>query len=469
MGMSRLAPRPRLAVLATVAAALASGGPGPAGADPFGFDLDGTRVVLRLDPVQARISARAIVQGHARVDLEAFELRLHSGFEVVRAVAGTGPTGIVRDRDRLLVELPRVVAAGERFRVVLDYGGSLFDPVAAPGPGRGPPRSGVGAHLGPETGLALPRECFWYPRPVHRDPQELAVRVEMPSDWMLVARGWIEHEVPAGPAGVKAVFLRSRGMAGRPMGLAAGPYLPEARRFGPAEVRWIGYRRELAEHAGSSRVWPAIDDLMRELGELLGEPGRGRLDVVELAGSLPRDLPTVGLAQGAFLWFGSPGGGVDLPGLVFLGRELSRFWLERRIEGEEGLRYGLGEFATLLAIRRIAGEEAFLARCREAALRYGRNVFPGNEVLSPDPAELEIAAAPPDPLDSGRGLVVALLSILQRVGEERVRTGLSRFMREFRDREAWIPDLLDALEGAAGGRIPKRSAAVGTPGPSPGG
>lgn len=419
--------------------------------DPW-FTLDGTRIHMSLDPEAQRIRARVHLRGHFRTSSDTLALNLHPGFTVVHAETAWGPARVLREGDDLELVLPRPGRPGERFHAMLQLAGSFHDPTRGPGPGRQPtPSPGVAVHLDPVSGLTLPRESYWYPRPPWADPQELEVRIEMPDSWVATARLFPEHAVPA-PGCRQVLFLRSQGVVPRPVGLAAGPYVVEVRRFQELEVRFLRYARVLAEHPDSSTPkWQAVAAIVAAFTERFGPPGRGRLDLVELAGAVPRRAPPTFLGQGSFAWIQSPAGVVEDAELFLLARELARAWWERGVRMPSFERAGLIHFAAMLAVRWLRGEEPFLALCRRAAAEYPGGALPGRRLYPFEPALLEGPVAVPDPQVAAQTAVMLLMAHLQRQGEDAVVAALAAFTEAWSGRVARFAELLAELDARPDG------------------
>lgn len=422
----------------------------------FPHDLDASRIRLELAPERSAITARVHLRGHALEQTDSLVLALHPGLEVLQVESGFGPCDHFRPGgEDLLIRFPRVLRPGEPYRLRIDYGGALRDLRLSPGPsitpvtwaGEDRPLAGIGAHLDAPSGLVLPRESFWYPRPRHRDPQELALWLVLPEDWVLTARLFPEHDTPQ-PGRRRLRVLRSHGQVAHPLGLAAGPYEVDTRRFGEAELRWFRYPRELAEHPPHEPAWEEVTRLMEGLEALLGPPGRGRLDLVQLMGSLPREIGSTGLSQGSFLWLAGPWPTLDDRGRQFLARELARFWVERGVQLEEGARNGVQTFLALLVMRDQHGDDVFRQLCRDAAARYGSDIHPAKHVLPRDIDAWEIRPPPPDPVDAGRNLVMALIDLYQRKGPASVTGALRRLVTEHHGGRATAQELLDLIDGA---------------------
>jgi len=181
----------------------------------------------------------------------------------------------------------------------------------------------------------------------------------------------------------------------------------------------------------------------------VGPPGRGAFDVVQLAGSLPRQGPSTFLGQGAFAWLQLPEARVDEGAYVRLARELARGWFERSVRMPAWERAGLIRFLALLLLRRGRGEEAFLAGCRIAAARAdeaGVAPRPGQRLYPHDVRAWEHPVSVPPPEPAAAQAVLLLLSHLQRQGEGAMWEGLARFARAYAGREARLADFLNEVD-----------------------
>lgn len=417
-------------------------------APPPWWELDGTRIALTVRGTA--FTAGAILRGHARAPADGpIELALHPGLTLTKVESSLGAASFVREGRVVRIALHPPPACGARFHLSMDWHGSLGDPARAPGPTPGVPHApGIASHLDPDSGLVLPREDFWYPRPPGPDRQELALRVTVPRSWELTTRLFKEHEIPA-PGGCKAVLLRSRGITTWPIGLAAGPFEIEARPYGPATVRLFRYAHRLAEAPPSTALWAAVDELMAEHASRLGDPVEGRYDLVELAGPLAHPSAATFLSQGSFAWVVNPTGRVDDGLYAFLGRELARFWWERTVRVANRVRGALCRFSALLAIRARRGEGAFLAGCRAEAAEHHPALYPGPTLLAADPRDWE-AAHPATGRAGNPAALVVLLSLLQRQGQPALEAAMRDFATRYRGRAAELVDLLDPLEAATG-------------------
>lgn len=447
-----MTPRTALACLLVAAPALAALHPDPMRQHEAPWTLDGTRVHMRLRPQEHGVAMRVVLRGHARTGVDSLALKLYPGIEVQDLRDAGGTLAMHRHGEDLEVLLPGPLAPGERFHVVMDLAGFLKDPARGPGPHRDrPPAAGFGPHLDPGTGLVLPRESFWYPRPAWADPQELALQIETPPGWVVVARMTPEHEVPA-PGGRRLHRLSTQGVVPRPVGLAAGPYRVDEVWQDQLQVRVLTYPPVLAEHPDvRGERLQATRDLLKHLADRYGVPGPGRFDLVQLSGaSVRREAPTF-LGQGSFAWVQSPRGRVEPREVFFVARELARAWWERGVRMPSWERAGMIQLAAMLAVREFAGEAEFLALCRELAHEHGDEPRPGARLLPLEAEELRVPPRVPSRHEARVSQTMLLLGYLQRLGEPGVVAAMREFTDAYMDRRAGFAefvDLLDAREWA---------------------
>lgn len=416
------------------------------------WTLDGTRIHMRLRPQEHGVAMRVVLRGHARTGVDRLSLKLYPGLAVEDLRDAGGALAMHRHGEDLDVLLPAPLVPGERFHVILDLGGFLRDPARGAGPHRDqPPSSGFGPHLDAAAGLVLPRESFWYPRPAWADPQELALQLETPPGWVVVARMTPEHDVPA-PGGRRLHRLSTQGVVPRPIGLAAGPYRVDEVRQDDLQVRVLTYPPVLAEHPDvRGERLGALRELLPHLANRYGPPGRGNFDLVQLSGaSVRREAPTF-LGQGSFAWIQSPRGRVEPREVFFVARELARAWWERGVRMASWERAGLIQLAGMLAVRELVGEPEFLALCREVAHEHGAEPRPGQRLLPLEAEELRVPARVPSRRQARVSQTMLLLGYLQRLGEPAVVEAMREFTAAYMDRRAGFSefvDLLDAREWA---------------------
>jgi hypothetical protein len=424
------------------------------------WTLDGTRIHMRLRPQEHGVAMRVVLRGHARVPTHHLEFKLYPGLRVEDLRDAEGRLVMHRHGEDLDVQLPSALAAGERFHVIMDLAGFLHDPARGAGPHRDqPPSAGFGPHLDAGAGLVLPRESFWYPRPAWADPQEIALQIETPQDWVVVARMTPEHDVPLA-TGRRLHRLSTQGVVPRPVGLAAGAYRVDEVWRDELLVRVLTYPLALAEQPDvRGERLRTLRELLDHLAERYGPPGRGRFDLVQLAGaSVRREAPTF-LGQGSFAWVQSPRGRVEPRETFFVARELARAWWERGVQMASWERAGLIQLAGMLAVRRLHGEPEFLALCREVAHEHGAEPRPGQRLLPLEAEELRVPPRVPTRHQARVDQTMLLLGYLQRLGEDAVATAMREFTAAYMDRRASFAefvDLLDAREWARreAGRLP---------------
>lgn len=440
---------PRLLMLLLPALLCAGIHRSPLPQDQPDFTLDHTRIHLVATPWEHRLRSRSYLQGHMRRPGDHLDLVLLPGLRVDRVSDGHRPLPFEHRGEELTIWLGGVLDGGKRFRVIVDASGSFHDPERSAGPSRKPGAThAIAPHLD-ESGLVLPRESYWYPRPAWADPQDLELKLELPRNWRYSVRLFPSQEVRRGDR-TRIHFLRSQGTVPRPIGLAAGPYDVEARRYGALEVRWLRFRRALAEHPTSEASWQRIDEVVASLERRLGPAASGRFDLVELSGGLLREGPTTFLGQGSFAWLENPTGEPNPRETLYLARELARAWFERSVRMPSWERSGLIHFLALLTIRELLGEAVFLDACRQAGRQYldetGGAPFPGADLYPWEPQEWETPGQVPSLAAATGPAVLLLLSHLQRSGPERVDQALAHFAREYRGRRARLAELLELLD-----------------------
>ncbi len=411
------------------------------------FTLDGTKIRIELHEGEHRLTERVLLKGHARAGFNRIELKLHPAWEITCLKDAGGPLEFHRSDENLEIVFPHPFRAGERFHIVFDMEAHLFDQARGPGPHRNRAiGQGFSVHLDPKSGLVLPREAYWYPRPAWADPQEISLQISMPRTWRLMGKLYKEHDLRVASKR-RLIRASTQGVIPRPLGLAAGPYEETTLHQNSLQVRLFHYPPELAEHPDVTTTRrQRVEEILAYLTQNFGAPGRGRLDFIELAGaSIGKELPTF-LSQGAFAWIQNPRGQIEPVETFLLARELSRGWWERKVRMSSAERGALIHFVALLTVRHIHGESEFLKLCREAGRAHGAAPLPGPRLLAYPLGEWEYGRQVPDGEISRRQQVLLLLSYLQRLREQKVLTALSRFSEAYDGRIAHFAEFLDLLD-----------------------
>ena len=195
-----------------------------------GYDAQHYTIQIALDPAVKEFSSTVTIEAEAEVD-NLGELSLDFiGFEIESLLVDGVPALFSREDDKLIIQLPELLAAGELFTIEVSYAGTPDDR-----PSRYVPfAESIGLFYGAEETIYVLSEPdgarFWFPNNDHpKDKATYRFEVTAPEGLTAVSNGTLlatleDTPMPDGSAGTTFVWEHNFPMASYLATIAVGEY-----------------------------------------------------------------------------------------------------------------------------------------------------------------------------------------------------------------------------------------------------
>ncbi len=239
-----------------------------------GYDAQHYTIQIALDPAVAELSSVVTLEAEAEWDNLA-EISLDFvGFEIESLLVDGVPASFRREGDKLVVQLPQPVAAGELFTLELRYAGW---PEERPSP-YVPFIGSIGLFYGREETIYVLSEPdgarFWFPNNDHpRDKATYRFEVTVPEGVTAVANGTLfailaDTPLPDGQPGVTFIWEHNYPMASYLATIAVGEY-ERIERTSPSGITLRDYLFP-GKRAAFERSTANVGEALEWMSELFG-------------------------------------------------------------------------------------------------------------------------------------------------------------------------------------------------------
>jgi hypothetical protein len=459
--------------------------------DRFDYRVEAYGVDVRFDPAPQTIVGQTSLNIEVlAASVNVLTLRLADSLavqSVVSAEFGRMLCVRVRNRDSIVVDLPRTLARGARLHLLVAYAGQLepqsIDREAIqpqmPDVRRNPLQEEVEVPV--EPSFLYSNRSYWYVQPGTSGFSTARIAVTVPEMWSVVASGEPVSAVPVGPtqggAGWRQFSFRTNEPVRYLAFLAARLSAPRTEELSlkmseePRRTRLpavqhdsvqLTVRTNPRQQRRSQELERTSASIIRFYTSLIGDFPYDALSVTAVEKQLPG-----GHSPGYMVVLATPGPGSTLswgddPGVLpnypdfFLAHELAHEWWGQAVGWknyhEQWLSEGFAQYFAALYAERARGKSAFAAIIRRMQTWATTESDQGPIYLGYRIGHVKSDSRLYRAVVYDKGAIV--LHMLRRlVGDEAFFAGIRRFYDTWRFKKAGTDDLRGAMEGESGEQL----------------